>query len=119
MWQEKSADDLGSVLSLLQDEWRDLENGLIEFVGDRYLSADKKRTLAAAALNAELDATRALIRGNRLAQRGVGTSVLRPGAVFVYPFTGDLQLLKKLLLVFEDVRLIVPFLRVDDVHPDL
>src|SRR4051794_19086207 len=78
MWQEMSADDLGSVLSLLQDEWRDLENGLIEFVGDRYLSADKKRTLAAAALNAELDATRALIRGNRLAQRGVGTSVLRP-----------------------------------------
>lgn len=119
MWRDLSREDFLAVLKALEEERYHIETGIVKFKDDEYFTAHEKKRIELDDVQNEIAVTSALIHGNRLAQSAEWILSPRPGMLFLYPETDDINTLKRLLLIFDEVAIILPFIKTEELEPEL
>ena len=118
MWDSLDAEEIAQAIAQLEQEKLGIESGETSFVDDEFTSALEKRQIELADNREEIEALRALQRGHRL-DRDKRSGVAENPVVVLYPEISDTRALKKLLLIFDGVDLVMPYIKSEDVEPDL
>lgn len=118
MWHELNPNDLRAVMMALESEKSQIVNGDIEFEDDAYATAQEKRSIELKDLDCEISSVKSLLRGNRIAQGGQDSSALNERSLLMYPYVGDVTTLKKLLLIFDSVSVVLPYALTEKLEPN-
>jgi len=119
MWERYDNSELMQAARILKSEVDEIEAGKSVFFDDRFFTAKEKKEIELSDLRSELATTWALIYGKTISSRAAGPLDTGRSGIVMYPEIADIRALKRLLVLFDEVAVVMPFARTEELHPDI